>query len=396
MKFLFQNHKPSQSLGTQRFCVFSHFDLGDRVERYVLHYLQELKQLGYETIFVSTSKDLGTKDIAQLRPLCHTACLRENVGYDFGSYKEGIHLIQSAGQKPSSLLLANDSVFGPFWNLGKIWDPNILEHYDLYGLTDSFDHGYHLQSYFLAFSRRLLESSAFMAFWNGVQNIDPCHQDFKSAIIQNYEVGGTKHFLFEGFSIGAAFPFERILTQRIDQFTESIQPLKTAAGYSKKPDVRELMLNFNATHRYWDTLLDMGFPFIKRELLTRNPTFTDIKAWPEKLTTLCNYDASMIAEALVSMNAIQSLYVLDTNETIKRLSAPSDVIECQLNEAFHPYSTALGLSLTARFIFDDDYYLERNPDVKIAVQNGRLPHGLHHFKNNGQFEGRVHRYKLVG
>ncbi|MGD1715882.1 SBBP repeat-containing protein [Dapis sp. BLCC M172] len=38
--------------------------------------------------------------------------------------------------------------------------------------------------------------------------------------------------------------------------------------------------------------------------------------------------------------------------------------------------------------FDEEFYLENNPDVVQLIQNGLFPNGLDHFMNRGQFEGR--------
>ena len=392
MKTIFTLAPAVSASSNQRFCVFSHFDSQGHLARYVLHYLRELKQLNYEIIFVSTSHALPEQGIEQLEQLCHTVCLRENVGYDFGSYKAGIQLIRESGFRPTSLLLANDSVFGPILPLANAWDPEIMRDYDLYGMTDSFDHGYHLQSYFLAFSQRLLESDDFHDFWDSVENKASLQSDFKTSIILDYEVGGTKNFLLKGYKIGVRFPFEDILAKRVEKLASQLRQLKTVSNYGDELDVRNLQLNLNASHRYWDTLLDMGFPFIKRELLTKNPTFAAIDSWPQAVSSRGHFDATMIVETLIEMDAIQSIYQIDPTNSIAQLRSPGDVMECELNSIFHANASALGLSLKARFMFDDAYYLRNNPDVKMVVQEGGLPDGLTHFKAHGLREGRVHRF----
>ncbi len=37
---------------------------------------------------------------------------------------------------------------------------------------------------------------------------------------------------------------------------------------------------------------------------------------------------------------------------------------------------------------DEEHYLEKNPDVRAAVEDGRLPSGSHHFIISGYFEKR--------
>ena len=392
MKTLFSHPLKSSLKDARHFCVFSHFDLGNRLARNVLHYLTELKQLDYEIIFVSTSQSLPEGGIEKLKALCNTVCLRENVGYDFGSYKAGIQFIQDAGLLPASLLLANDSVFGPIQPLKNIWNPNILEEFDLYGMTDSFQHGYHLQSYFLAYSRRLLESQEFREFWENVDNLDPQQIGFKSTIIMNYEIGGTRNFLLKGYKIGVRFPFEEILSNRVQSLAQQLRSLKTPEGYDGEWDSRQLGPNLNASHRYWDTLLDMGHPFIKRELLTKNPTFTPIDTWPAKVKGYGHFDATMIVEALVDLDNLESIYQISIKDAIVKIESKGDLMECNLNPVFHASAAHLGLPLKAMFGFDDEFYLNGSPDVRLAVQQGAFPDGWTHFKAYGFREGRAYRF----
>ena len=390
------SYSTSPSLnGPSHFCVFSHFDACNGLARNVIHYLKELKELGYQVLFVSTSQFLPEGGIEELRNLCHTVFLRENVGYDFGSYKAGIQYIQNSGIRPASLLLANDSVFGPIQPLKTIWDPAILEEFDLYGMTDSFQHGYHLQSYFLAYSRRLLESEEFRDFWNGVENFDPQQAGFKSTIIMNYEIGGTRNFLLKGYKIGVQFPFEEILKNRVQRLTQQLRSLKTPEGYDNEWDTRQLGPNLNASHRYWDTLIDMGHPFIKRELLTKNPTFTPINTWPTKVIEHAHFDPTMIVEVLIEANSLESIYNISINDAVAKLETLDDFMECDLNPVFHANAASLGLALTARFGFDDEFYLNGSPDVRLAVQQGLFPDGWTHFKAYGHREGRAYRFNRI-
>ncbi len=41
--------------------------------------------------------------------------------------------------------------------------------------------------------------------------------------------------------------------------------------------------------------------------------------------------------------------------------------------------------------FDEDWYLEQNPDVREAIAKGNVKSGWDHFINNGYFEGRLPR-----
>ena len=274
MKILFQTSEYSQE--NNSWCVFSHFDPNGHVEAYVLQYLAELQRCGFSVVLVSTSAELDDASIIALKRVATAAILRENTGYDFGSYKAGITYLTNQGIKPERLLVTNDSVFGPFHDLDQVF--KAAQEYDLYGLTDSFDFHHHLQSYFLLYGQRVLQGPDFTEFWDGVELIDSGQPGFKQKIIMQYEVGGTQHFLGRGYSIGAAYPFSEILPRAVEAYLAQLREAKLEVGSS----VRPLDIKFNTTHRFWDTLLGMGYPFLKRELLLLNPTGADITNWSDR------------------------------------------------------------------------------------------------------------------
>ena len=65
---------------------------------------------------------------------------------------------------PQSLLLMNDSLYGPFTQK-EILDDADRNEADFVGLTDSFQHHYHLQSYFIYCKSSLCTHATFLNFW---------------------------------------------------------------------------------------------------------------------------------------------------------------------------------------------------------------------------------------
>lgn len=377
-----------------KYCVYSHFDAGSRVERYVLHQLRELKASGYEIVLVSTAPGLSEQDVKALQTVCNTVCLRENVGYDFGSFKAGIGLLKQHGVKVERLLVANDSVFGPFNDLQPLLRSMERQDIDLYGLTDSHDHGYHLQSYFISYSARVYESPVFESFWSSVDLISSATDNFKQKIVHNYEVGGSQHFIDAGCTHAVAFPYRDVLERRfrhtLDRLERSREP---KSDLVIQPG--ELVYNLNASHCYWDELIDMGMPFIKRELLTKNPTATDVSNWPQKIASVSGYDVSMILEALIHQNAIDNVYPIDTARALEQIETPSDSFEVAINPALAQWINGSSVRASLRFRFDDEFYLRSYPDVAAVVTSGDYPFGLRHFKRYGFPEGRKCAFKLA-
>src|SRR5262252_6692995 len=102
--------------GATRVAVFVHFDRQGTVHDFVLHYLAEIARAGFTTVFVSNAPRLDPESLDRISPLCGAILLRANVGMDFGAYKDGIGELPRL-DRLEALLLANDSVYGPFYDL---------------------------------------------------------------------------------------------------------------------------------------------------------------------------------------------------------------------------------------------------------------------------------------
>ena len=73
-------------------CIFAHFNKNNSLEDYVIDYLNAIKKLVDEVIFVSASKINKDKKIT-LNKIVSKIIIKENEGYDFGSWKEGLFFI---------------------------------------------------------------------------------------------------------------------------------------------------------------------------------------------------------------------------------------------------------------------------------------------------------------
>lgn len=381
MKTLF-DHNLEEPYTTTAWCVFSHYDPNGHVEPYVLQYLTELKRCGMAVVLVSTSESLDEASVRALEEVASTAILRENIGYDFGSYRVGIDHLRHRGIRPRQLLLTNDSVFGPFHALDQVLAD--AQAHDLYGMTDSFDFHHHVQSFFLVYGERVLQSQDFADFWNEVEFIDAGEPGFKQQIILRYEVGGSQYFLERGYSVSAAYPFTGVLTRVFEDYLDQLRDAQSQQGST----VRPLDIKFNATHRFWHTLLDMGFPFLKRELLLLNPTNADITTWSDVVRSKSNYDLTMVISAMRNYSGNDDFFFVTRPATIAKLIADDGTVTLPINPAFEPWQAQFQVPDTRKFRFDENVYLDKCPDVKVAFMNGKVVSALRHFRNSGFREGR--------
>jgi len=253
---------------SQKLCLFAHYDVQGQIAPYVLYYLECLKNLGAHTVLISTAPNLNDSEVSKALPYCSQVIQRKNLGLDFGSWKIG--LLETPGWKQvDQLILANDSVYGPFFPLDAIFKR--MEHFDFWGMTSSREKQYHLQSYFLVFGKKVLQNPAFSQFWEQFQ-----FYRRKSRIIQKYELGISQLAKKQNWKMGAMVECSQI-------------------GNS----------NENPTLYAWDRLIqEFHFPFLKTEILKLGRVQSKkIQQWQEMIQGSSRYDIHLIRENLKELNA---------------------------------------------------------------------------------------------
>ena len=283
-----------------RVAVFNHFDRHGRVHEFVHFYLQEIAKAGYTLIFVSSAPTLRPEDLVRLTPLCGLILRRKNVGYDFGNFKDAIARIPDLGRL-DSLLLANDSVYGPFHPLAALVERMDPTTGDVWSMTDNWTWRFHLQTYFVLFGRRALESEAFRRFWPRVRYLQA-----KTAVIMWYEVGLTQAMIGAGLRCRALFPHRAVALAMTKAHAASKEPDEFRPSERRRRfvdtvvDAIDAGVPINLTHFLWDFLIvEMGCPFLKRELLQRNPSrVPGVQRWDAVIRSVSPYDTDLIAQHL--------------------------------------------------------------------------------------------------
>lgn len=223
-----------------RVCIFSHYDNDNYIDHYVQFYLSKLSKY-YDIVFVTTSEKVRDKELKKISPYCISYIVKPNEGYDFGAWKAGLDHLSSVLDDYESLLLCNDSVYGPMQDLGYIIDMMDSKKFDVWSMSDSYELGYHLQSYFIHLNRKAFTSKIFKDFWGNFKIYDD-----KKSLIRNCEVAYSAKLI-------------------------SSKELNVGSYYSihKKSYLNNLQY-------YWDFLLKDKFPFLKIEVLRDNPLGLDI------------------------------------------------------------------------------------------------------------------------
>jgi len=182
----------------------------------VLYYLENLKLIADKIIFVSDN-NLPEIEQNKLQNLCHKIIAKNHGEYDFGSYKRGLEEAYQYSQDYDAIIIANDSCYGPIKPLSNIFKTMEYSDCDFWGLTVNQEQYLpHLQSYFLVFNKKIINSEIFKNFFRKVK-----HENCKQNIIENYEIALTPTFVDAGFKMDSFIKkiFERNPTLEFDLFT---------------------------------------------------------------------------------------------------------------------------------------------------------------------------------
>jgi hypothetical protein len=221
-----------------RIAVLAHWSAQDRVTRSFATLVRELQAHGYRVVVSSTCEVLGPlrwPDDVDVDLDALSVLRRPNVGYDFGSWSVALELLPQASAAERTII-ANDSMAGPFTSLRPFLEAFDASTLDAWALTDTEQSGRHLQSYFLGFCDGVLTERALATFWAKIR----C-ESHKTEIIHRYELGLSRLLQREGYVHLPHFSHEQVVRG-----------------------------GDNPVISGWKRLLDLGFPFVKREIL-RDP-----------------------------------------------------------------------------------------------------------------------------
>lgn len=208
--------------------------------------------------------------------------VRFNEGYDFGSWACAYALATRATQDaPSELLLINDSMV---WT-GHPLKTSLLSlrrgraQYDVVGITDSYERRYHLQSYCLNFSGELVRSGLLDEFL--MYQAQP--SSVREEVISQYELRTWRFFSERGCRVRAALPYEDLISQLLPALQQQMawyrsrfdrRSCERLGGHESCMAWLDVLLKgmaTNPTHICWQQICAQGFPFIKREVIVKNP-----------------------------------------------------------------------------------------------------------------------------
>ena len=207
-----------------RLSIFASYDKDNIIDDYVVFYLKELSKIS-DIIYVSDC-DIFEEEFTKIKDYCIHIINGRHGEYDFGSYKRGFLYAKENNllKDYDYLIFCNDSVYGPFFDLGSIINCLENKNTDVYSMFHCFKdkvNNEHLQSYFISMNKNIFLSSWYIEFMTSIQK-----EKNKDDIIFKYEEGMTSLFKKQGCSI-CSFLDSSIVKDQINSNIPYYYPLES-------------------------------------------------------------------------------------------------------------------------------------------------------------------------
>ena len=256
--------EPSGPIEHQSFALLVTYAPKGLISETTVYYLQQLRQTSIHVVLCVHVDDdqLSFQDHESLK-LADAILVRKNMGFDFALWASALSVFPKLWQA-RQIIFTNDSILGPFATFDPLVHSLNKHPADFIALTDSHQLRYHAQSFFFVLQNQALNNPVVRSFWGQVLSFQT-----KQDVINAYELN-----LWEVMTSHAQLQSD-IIYRTLDL---------------KSLDEPSTSLNFNPTHQKWKELIAKGFPFVKSELLQKNPTQMLIADWGQFIKPYCKDD----------------------------------------------------------------------------------------------------------
>jgi rhamnosyltransferase len=274
---------------SRRAIVLAHFDPQGRFDPHVMHAARAYRQLATRLVLVSNGGGRLPRDLAEL---VDDYLPRPNAGYDFGAWKDGLATLDRGGF--DEVVCVNDSVYGPLFDLAPAFDHPRTAVADLWGMVLSEQptgrdrpRVPHVQSWFFAMRRPLLESAWFDNFWSAVEPAPT-----KREVVERFEIGLSRSAVEAGFRIAGLY--DATTASRV-ALREVMPHISLTAPYRSWRLIRKSRRTpHNPSELVWWRLLEAGVPFVKVGLFRMNHYGIDLDRVIAELGRQTPFDLGLI------------------------------------------------------------------------------------------------------
>lgn len=166
----------------KRIALFVFHDNDGYVGDYVKYYIKSLNEVAEKIIFI-VNGEIQSEGKKNLEDLGVYFFQRNNVGWDFGAWKEviidiGFQIIATYDE----LILCNSSCYGPIYPLSDVFAEMEMRNCDFWGITKHPATGNlvisrnpesaiveYIHSYFIVFSNKVIKSKKFKEWWTNLK-----------------------------------------------------------------------------------------------------------------------------------------------------------------------------------------------------------------------------------
>ena len=236
--------------------IFAGYDKDNIIDDYVLFYLKELKKIS-DIIYIADC-EMPESELNKIADFTIKAISERHGEYDFGSYKRGYIYAKENNilENYDYLILCNDSVFGPFYNLFNIFDELLCYKNSVYGISkhekDSI-YEEHLQSYFL-----IIPQNVFLQRWYEDFIYSIRKENNKIDIVVNYEVNMSILFKKYGYNLTSLYSSNVNLS-----YYNPVYLIEKGCIFLKKENIgltlKEILKIFNLIKNNYDTNLIINY-----------------------------------------------------------------------------------------------------------------------------------------
>jgi len=257
--------------------IFVHWSKNDLISKHDRELINSLA-LEFDRILVvrnlNKSKNLNLNDTNFLANNVLLIC-RDNSGYDFGAYQDGLALLRPYANDVDEILLMNNSVYKLHDSLKGLFSQVRNSNFDVTAITNSKEKGLHLQTYFLHLKKPVLEKND---FWNWFEELEVSNS--RLVTIDKLEIPFAQVLKSFELTSGALWDFDDLSNFYFSPMASAIL-LDFQKEWGWFIGSKEVLAGrpINPTHYMWPHLLELGCPFLKKDLLRNKDLYLGINKW---------------------------------------------------------------------------------------------------------------------
>lgn len=189
----------------KRICLFAGYNSDEIIEDYVVYLIEKLSLIS--DVYYLSDNNLPDNEKSKIAPYVKAAYGFKHEKYDFGSWQELINILGwEKLEEYDELILTNDSIMGPLYNIQILIDKTVLdEEWQACGINYAYDyHSWHLSSYFLILKKEVFTSYMFKEYIKSIKK-----EKSVENVIENYEIGLSRLLIQSGYNVKSIVDFKK-------------------------------------------------------------------------------------------------------------------------------------------------------------------------------------------